>query len=155
MGMEMNFKGWRINILGLIGALLGVIAIFSSWYWITLIGDVNAIRIMGSSGAGTAIPIISSSIFVIGALISIYSSIGGAIELTGISIFTVNFLTYPWFGGHPYPGDGPFLGLGIYLGFISGIIVIISIFNPLGISFGKEQLSIKARLVNFKKIAQE
>jgi len=136
---------WRINILALVGAFIGIIAIFSVWITYRLLiwsSGVNLLQIleMGPDILG-AIYCVS---FIIGTLIAFVSPMGAFFQIVGIIAFFLRFMEMT--GGRILP-----LNIGPYLGVASAIILIVSIAKPIGLNYGSGSIGLKDRLLTFRK----
>jgi hypothetical protein len=150
------FGKWRVNILPLVGVIIGMVAIFSVWYSVHDGGllplnqperDYNLIDaaiLEHPSFIGGQIWIIGAWLFITGTIIAILSPLGGIIQMIGL-----------WMG--------PFIGVGIsqgvygsvwpsFLAMVSSIICCISIVKPFGLNYSRRPLKLKDRLLTFGKI---
>lgn len=140
---EMEPK-WRVNILALIGAFTGFIAVFSGWMFGDYSIGINLLQIVTFfKDAAILIPCI---VFIIGTLIAFLCPFGGIIQLGGVIGFFVamagvldRFPTAP----------GP------YLGFVSAIIVIVSTIKPLGLHYGIGETDKKGGFFTFSRIQSQ
>ena len=143
---------WRINILCLVGASLGIISFFVPWC--TSIGQVigsqpiqhNLIDILTDYILmGDWISQICIRIFLIGTLIAICSSLGGMIQLPSIAIFML-FQSLILMEGVEK------LIIGFGLAMLSAIICFASLILPIGLGYDSRPFSLKIRLLNFSRI---
>ncbi|MDH4122694.1 MAG: hypothetical protein OEV21_01205 [Thermoplasmata archaeon] len=133
---------WRVNILALVGVAIGIVAIFSAWIrWI--FGDYNLINILNEAAEPEyALMFMGCFVFLIGTLFAIFIPMGGIIQLVGIPMFIIGFISY---------AEGRFpSGIGPYLGIASAIILVISIIKPIGLNY-KPPIELKGRLLTFSK----
>jgi len=147
-------KKFQLNILSIIGTLIGIIAIFLPWLQLRIDGglwDYNLIHFFDTASFwGLFTYQIACLMFIGGWVLSIISPLGAIPEIMGVSIFYVEF--------NLEPGNLPintlhFLGLGFYVGFFAAIILIVSMMRPIiwnGHCFDK--IAMKNRLLNFVKI---
>jgi len=141
---EMAMK-WRVNILSLIAAILGVIALFSAWVEVRVFvwgADLNLIDVLNE--AETGLLVAGCWLFIIGTLLSFLTPLGGILEILGVALFL------SWFVSEA-DGDLP-SGIGAYLGIASAIVAFVSISKPVGFGYGESAVGAKGRLLTFSKI---
>ena len=133
----------KINFLGLVGAVIGAIAIFSTWITITFLiwgKSMNLMDVVNEAGTPSDwwLP---SILFIVGTLIAFVSPVGGVLQLVGAPWFIIVFTQH---------ADGRIpSGIGPYLGIASAIIVLASMARPLGLGLMKGPIGIKNRLLVF------
>ena len=149
---------WRVNVLALIGVIIGIIAIFSTWYSVhdgELLPPnqperdynlIDAATLEHPSFGGMLdwqIWIIGAWLFIIGTFIAIFSPLGGILQMIGL-----------WLG----PMLGVVITQGVYssawpqlLALASAIICCIAIVKPFGLNYGKGPIGLKVRLLTFSK----
>lgn len=123
--------GSFLNVLGLVGATLGFIAILVPWvmsYDSVLVQDMNPMQLL--IGGGPDDLLIYSSLFIIGTVIALITPAGGLVQVIsafGFLTSVVQPIDAEWARLHaPLAcGIGPFLGL------LSGLIVLRSFWFPI------------------------
>jgi len=144
---------YRINILCLIGAIIGIVAIFSGWIGISYVkfNLIDVLNIVNDqyywggdySSEAAQIYMIGGLLCISGALIGFFSPIGGVPLLIGTPMFILIYSSRQ-------EGNIP-SGIGSYLAIASGIILLISLAIPIGIGYEKT-IGIKERLLTFSPI---
>jgi len=135
-----------MNVLCLLGAIIGVVAIFLAWLTMSAMGfsvdaDLTDALDMPSSELGYTAAIL----FIVGSVMAFLTSIGFIIQLAGVAAW------YVWYAD-TYQGMGSVvdLGVGFYLGVVSAVIVLISIVKPMGPGM-KGPYTLKQRLMTFTR----
>jgi hypothetical protein len=155
-------KKWRrVNILCIMGAIIGTLSFFLFWdiwgadyppnifdsitTWIGWLahggawGDSNFLHLYISA--------ILAVIFIVGTILAYLSPIGGFLQVSASAIYYVNNLIF--YGSLNY-----YMGfdsaVGAIIGSMSGLISIYSWFKPFGIGYGAP-LSLKEKIWNFHK----
>jgi hypothetical protein len=150
----MDFRGWRINLLCIFGGIVGVIALFLNWYsylvmvnppdtTITQYGNGFDAMMLGFPNYWMFYNILLSVFaisFFIGTILTFLTPLGGIIQIS--STFAPIMVCLSLNPDNDFP-DGELLG------FISGIIVLTSLFLRLKQDVGS--ISLKERLWNFKR----
>lgn len=142
---------WRVNILCLVGAIIAIITMNLPW-----LSNSMVLSAVGESPLYLATNFQytysfagglqwASIIFVLGALIALFTSIGGFIQLAGVSCFI----------GAVYTIDDPLnrfsIELNIALGVVSASISIISMIKPIGINFKGRTIDTVGRFLTISK----
>jgi len=127
----------RINLLCLVGAFLGALSVTLEWLTQTFdsprFGTPMTFHfdLMGLLGSGLAdeFLVLASGLFLAGTLIAIITPYAGFLQLGGLLIFF----------GKVVPGivSETSVGLGAILGIVSTILVLYSLFNPVGVGIPK------------------
>jgi hypothetical protein len=136
---------WRVNVLGVAAAIIGVVALFSAWVSVRVFvwgADLNLIDVLND--AETGVLVAGCWLFVIGTLLSFLTPLGGILEILGVALFLA------WFVPET-DGDLP-SAIGPYLGIVSAVIAFVSIAKPLGPGYGNVSPGAKGRLLTFSKI---
>jgi hypothetical protein len=120
----------QMNILGFIGAILGVVAILVSWessYGPSSVGHVNAIQ-LALYGTPDELTICSVA-FIIGTVIALLTPVGGVIQIASSFGFLV-FLPHSIEVHQAVYGTSLTYGIGPFLGLLSGLLVLRSLWFP-------------------------
>jgi len=132
----------NVNLLGLVGAVIGVVAIFLAWLEAGgMTADLRDALDMPSSELGYTAAII----FIVGTVIALVSSIGFILQLAGVAAWAM------WFSDTYQGFSGVNLGVGFYLGIVSAVIVLVSLVKPMGIGM-KGPYTLKQRLMVFTPV---
>ncbi len=138
----------RVNLLSIAGAFIGLLSLTFIWaryriiedgrdmtQWFVLKSDTDLYSSLGnllfnSMGSYDSIWLhVSGWCVLVGSLMALFTIIGGTVQLLGASIFALDFANsqsiYPIPDSTRYVGD-PAFGLGLYLCYIGGILVISS-----------------------------
>jgi hypothetical protein len=156
-------RNWRINILALIGAIIGLISIFIIWkteaYGFirgvqeedAAIYNFNILNMisLGGSYPGTFIDPIVGIIVLSGVIMSFLTPIGGIIEVIGASVFIISEGRLPVYGDWHW---GLTIYWGSFLALASGVILIFSIYKPMYRKSDKGPIEKKERLLTFSKL---
>jgi len=127
-------KGTQMNILGFIGALLGVVAIFASWesYYVpsyahSYVSQVSAFQLTlyGSLDEVT----ICSAVFIIGTVVALLTPVGGVVQIASAFGFLI-FLPHSIDAQPLGIGTSWAYGIGPFLGLLSGLLVLRSLWFP-------------------------
>jgi len=149
-------KWMRINLLCVIGAIIGTISIFLPWWYSHGIAGSqefyypnNLLDSIGITGnlPQTAIDAshyflaaITAIVFIVGTILAYLSPVGGLLQVPAAV-----FYCFIWIVDSPEPAP-----VGVILGLASGITSLYSWFRPLGIGYDAP-LSLKEKKWNFKK----
>lgn len=137
-----------VNVLCLIGAIIGLTAVFLSWNWIGA-GFVQEERsiwhLVWDMLPHDALDlfVVSGVLFVFGSLLALVTPTGGLLQAIGLVGFYVRevdmeeWLPSGWVGG---------LAIGWYLGILSAALVLASMVLPLGIGYSDLTMSWSRRL---------
>ena len=129
-----------INILCIVGALIGLAAIFSPWAWyeggfVQISHNLDEQLVHMVPDALDHWLFIGGAAFCIGVLIAFVTSFGGLVQLFGLVLFFYD--SVGWFETlHDWKLDAG-LGVGFFVGIASCAIVCLSIVRPLGIGYSK------------------
>jgi len=145
MGIRGNdeAQAMKVNALELVGAIIGAIAIFSTWITVGFLfwdREMNLLNVINETGASSDwwFP---SLLFVIGTVIAFVSPIGGFLQLVGAPWFMIVFTQH---------ADGRIpSGIGPYLGLASAVVVLASMARPIGPGLMTGPFDIESRLVVF------
>lgn len=136
---------WQVNILALVAAILGPVAVFSGWVDGGYSPDLNLIDSLDYS-----LPVIPSAgcwLFLIGVLICFLSPIGGILEIVGVGLFLNWYLPQL-----ELINDDP---MGSYLGVVSAIIALASMVKPFVLSrHADASAGIRKRLLVFGSVQE-
>lgn len=106
----------RINQIALIGAFIGIISLFVSWFVATSASTgLSAIDVLTTRNMNDIL-VIAAMLFLIGTITSLITPTALLIQLTGLIIFVAD-------------STGFSIGLGVLLGFSSAIVLFISFFR--------------------------
>jgi hypothetical protein len=134
----------RVNILALLGGLVGVIAICTQWiveygFYIHNLTNtpLTAMRFLITHNdlPYHSIFWISLLLFFIGVIATFVSPLGGFLQLSGIGLFIYYFQDI-FAGWYPGVEDSISLGVGLFFGSLSSLIVIVSFLRPIGVNCG-------------------
>jgi hypothetical protein len=139
---------WKINLLGLAGAIIGIGAVFSDWMgeWVVRWNLIHIIHYVNSGDLPQEF-LLPSVLVVLGAFVALVSPLGGFLELIGA----------PWYelvvaNQH---NAGPIMSnIGPYLAIASAIIVLTSMVRPVRpveVSFMRGPYAIEDRLLVFSR----
>lgn len=117
----------RVNLLCVLGVTIGLVSLFATWIidHQYVPGAYNAFEIPPILMEETDVYHISPALFLLGCLVAFFSPIGCYFQFTAIFPLVVD--TYM----DPYRS----LGSGVVIALLSMIIVMYSVFNPLGINY--------------------
>lgn len=138
---EMAMK-WNVNLLGLAGAIVGIVAIFSRWLgsWLKDYNLIDVINLLDSADAPQDY-LYASVLVVLGAVIALLSPLGGFLEIVGAAWFLLT-----WANRH----EGDIMSdIGPYLAIASGVIALVSLVRPMGIGLMRGPFSLRSRLLVF------
>ena len=133
---------FRVNLLALVGAIIGVVAIFSTWVSASLFvwsADFNLIDLVNDAENATLL--VGCWLFLIGVILAIFTPLGGFLEIIGVALFMT------WFVPET-DGDLP-SHIGSYLGIVAGVIALVSLARPLGPGLMSGPIRLKDRLLVF------
>jgi len=133
-GMEM--KKLRVNILCLLGSLIGIMAIFLPWASGSNGSEVFYYDLIFTAGWNPALAIL----FILGTGLSFITPLGAFMQL--ISFFTNQEIYSYTLYGHIFA-------------IISFVIIVLSILLPITLPLLKKPYSLRMRLLTFSKIKDE
>ena len=127
---------WRVNVLCIVGAFMGLVAIFCGWGAHAYTPGAPQENLLQIIDHMLNIHILAGCVlFLIGSLIAFLSPMGGIVQLIGVGLFIFGWTSWP-------DGVGP------YLGIISAFILVISMVKPIGLNY-KGPTDLKGRLLTF------
>ena len=132
---------WRVNVLAIVAAVVGIVSIFSVWLRALIIMDFNLVYILNNTDTGLLLA--AGWLFIIGALLCFLSPTGCVPEIVGVVLYLAWFI--PETEGNMPSGIGP------YIGIASAVIAIIAMGKPFGLGYGAEPPGVKGRLLTFSK----
>ena len=134
-------SGVRLNILCLVGAVVGVIAVFSTWMTLGFgfsTREMNLIDIYTEvrSSSDFWLPAV---LCLIGAAVSFISPLGGVLQIVGAPLYVAVFMST----------SDPRLpsGIGPYLALAGAIIVLASLVYPVGPGYRIKPVGVTGRLL--------
>jgi hypothetical protein len=135
----------KVNVLGLVGAVIGVVAIFSTWLgyasgWFHGAVSWNLIDILNDAPAYHN-AWYAALFFIVGTLVAFLSPAGGLLQVAGVLFWWTYYLDYR--------GEMP-SRMASYIGLASAIIVLASMLRPLGLGLMKGPFGLKDRLLIFR-----
>jgi hypothetical protein len=133
---------WKINLLGLAGAIIGIVAIFSRWIGVSIVGFnlIDVINLVNSEVAPQDYRF-ASILVIVGTIIALVSPLGGVLQIIGAPWFIL-----VWANRH----DGQIISsVGPYLAIASAIIVLASIVRPMGLGLMRGPFPVRSRLLVF------
>ena len=138
----------KVNVLGLVGAVIGVVAVFSVWYSTFFLPywppgrvyiSMNLIDVLNEWPA-YHIAWFSGVIFIIATLGTFVSPSGGILQIAGVMLWW----TYVFQASGKMPSE-----IGSYVGLASAVISLTSIVRPIGPGLAKGPFSFRNRLLIF------
>jgi len=132
---------WNVNLLCLVGVIIGFVAILSRWTY-DMFGDYNLVHIIDiyEPGFGFEDWYFSSLLVMIGVFVALVSPLGGSLEMLGSLGFILT-----WAGHH---GEMP-VSIGPYLSIASSVIILSSMIRPIGPGLKYGPFNIRSRLLTF------
>ena len=131
----------RLNILCLVGAVIGVIAVFSTWitarflFWSREMNLIDVYNQVGSS-SHYYLPAV---LLLIGAVVVFITPVGGILQVIGVPIFLSVFATN---------SDGKLpSGVGPYLALVGAVIVLASLVYPVGLGYRQKPVGVIGRFI--------
>jgi hypothetical protein len=131
---------WRVNILALIGAFTGFIAIFSGWMNGDMLIGLNLLIVMVA--VNDTLIILACILFIAGTLTAFFCPIGGFIQIAGIVSYFIGFAVF----SEKLPTT-----MGPYLAIISAIMIVFSLIKPQGLNYDLKPVDLKGRIFTFSK----
>ena len=133
----------KVNVLGLVGAVVGVVAIFSTWLgyhgWLSGAHSWNLIAVLNDAPAYQT-AWYSALFFITGTLVAFLSPAGGLLQVWGV----LNWWAYYTDMSGEMPSR-----MASYLGLASAVIVLASMARPFGPGLMKGPFGLKNRLLIF------
>jgi len=132
-----------VNLLCLVGAIIGVIAIFSTWITVGFMfwtNDMNLIDVFNQvdSSSDFWLPAV---LCLIGVVVAFISPLGGIMQIIGVPLFISAFASHA-------DGDLP-SGIGAYLALVGAVVVLVSLLYPVGIGYRQRPVGILSRVLTF------
>ena len=164
--MAEDSSRWRFNQLCILGAIIGLIALLLPWIWVVMggpsIASIAAYMMRPPGGIGlqngfeVLLAILFSSqhllsslfmimflLYIMGTIIAFISPIGGFIQIAGALLCIPTMPSELWFNW--------FVPFGELLGIYSGMIVVASMFKPMGAGYADGAMGIRGRLLAFRR----
>lgn len=131
----------RLNILGIVGALIGVVAVFSTWITVGFMfwtKEMNLIDVFNEveSSSDFWFPAV---LCLIGTAVAFMSPLGGILQIVGVPLFISAFTSQT-------DGEIP-SGIGPYIALVGAVVVLASLLYPVGIGYSKKPVGIIGRLL--------
>jgi len=123
----------KANVLGLAGAVIGVLAVFSTW--LSACRPMNLLDIYENI-AHDQLAYWSAVAIILGTLVSFVTQTGALAQIAGMYMW--------WSWGEDAPSDG-----GFYVVMASSIILFVSLVRPLGPGLIRGPFTIRNRLLMF------
>jgi hypothetical protein len=122
----------RINIMCLVGSIIGILALFMTWAVLqnpvtSQLTNLGAFDFNGSFQPNFGYCVI---LFLVGTIISFFFTPGGFLQLIGGAGFMLSTQTYP-----TYNGDALTFSMGLVWAVGSSVIVIGSFLYPIGVGY--------------------
>ncbi len=136
---------FRVNALCFIGAVIGVIAIFSVWMssiFILWYRDWNLFNVVSDLNSSTRFWL-PALLFILGTVVAFISPLGGLAQVAGICI---------WFSDTVAFADKLPSKIGPYLGIISAVIVLVSAVKPVGLGYQSKPTGALGRLLTISMV---
>ena len=139
----------RVNVLCLVGALLAVISVFSTWITLGFFvwtREMNLIDVYNQveSSSDFWLPAI---LFLMGTLVAFLTPLGGIMQAIGAPLFMSAFASL---------ADGRLpSGIGPYLGLAAAAIVLASLAYPVGVGYSAKSRGILGRVLTVSPIGKE
>lgn len=130
----------RLNILCLVGAIIGVVAVFSTWITIGFMfwsREMNLIDLYNQVGSSSDF-YLPAVLLLIGAVVAFVSPLGGILQVVGAPLF---FSAFASNSENALPS-----GLGPYLAIVGALIVLGSLMYPVGIGYRQKPAGVIGRL---------
>lgn len=145
----MAIKARRVNILCIIGAIIGICSFFIPWLLVTWDQNIdgNPERLWYL----TLFDLVGNSeftwVFILSSISALFTPVAGFLQLIGWAGLyrSLNF-AFADMGQYEFSKE-----VGYAIGLLSFMMVIISLIRPMGIGFSKGPLSIKKRMLTFCK----
>lgn len=142
-----------MNVLCLCGAIIGIAAALSSWgcysqtgyFGTATLGDYLQPSHYSSSHT---LLFVGGVVFVVGTIIAFLTPLSGFVQAVGLSLFAADFLDI----AVNLSEAEAVLWIGFYAGGVSAIVVLASLFLPLGPGFGPASRSLRHRLLVFHRM---
>ena len=140
-----GMAGVRLNILCLVGAVIGVVAVFSTWiavrvtfiFWSSR-SELNLIDVYNQVGSSSDF-YLPAVLLLIGAIVAFISPLGGMLQLVGAPLFISAFASN---------SDGKLpSGVGPYLALVGAVIVLASLVYPVGLKYRQRPIGVLGRLL--------
>jgi len=112
---------WQVNILALVAAILGLVAMSSDWIYGGYSPNLDLVNSLQYSLTGDLYA--GCLLFLVGVLICFLSPIGGILEVVGLVLFFNAYL--------PTSETYDYDPVGAYIGVASAIIALVSLVKPL------------------------
>jgi len=146
----------RVNILCLVGAFVGLIAIMLPWnsVWFFSVNLIDLINIgsgyFGQTSPEAGILVIGSIIFIIGTLVAFLTPTGGIVQIAGLGIL---FYLFSGADSHFPNGIGFYLAcvspIMILLGLVGSKMMTVSLTEPMSIGYDNRPPNMRDRLLTF------
>ena len=133
--------GVRLNILCFVGAVIGVIAVFSTWITVGFMfwsREMNLIDVYNQVGSSSDF-YLPAVLLLIGVVVVFITPVGGILQIIGVPLFLSAFASN---------SDGKLpSGVGPYLALVGAVIVLTSLAYPVGLGYRQKRSSIVGRLL--------
>ena len=146
-------EGARVNIFCLVGAVIGVVAVFSTWIAVRLTSPIsssvlehNLVDIYDFAGIVSDYNL-AVVLLLIGAIVAFISPLGGMLQLVGTLLF---ISAYPATANIILPSGFQWeenIGLGPYLALVGAVIVLASLVYPVGLGYRQKPVGVIGRFI--------
>lgn len=140
---------YRVNVLGLVGAGVGIASLFMTWasprsyIWGTSINLIDLLKSTDAFSDWWA----ASLLVTVGVSIAFFTSLGFILELFGVSLFFMTFMDRA-------DGELPST-IGPYMLMVSVVVLAMSFAKPTGVGYGSQLIGIRERLLVFGRNAED
>jgi len=167
---------WRINLLCITGALLGIISFILPWMSILRYEIIEGEMLLPLPGEWSLLRVIEihnvqdllqtsfqflpipAILFIFGSLLALLTPLGCFPQAAGLILFPITIIDR--IGRHQFydPSSGYWifeeveLMIGFYFALIASAITAISLLRPIGINYRRGPFDRKARLLNFNRM---
>jgi hypothetical protein len=136
---------WRVNVLALVGATVGLVAVFSTWFLNGIVIKYSILDVITDPHPGYQLLLTGFWVFLVGTLVCFLSPLGGILEIAGAVMFI------DWFVGET---DKMPSQVGAYIGIISAVIALVSIVKPFGLGYAGGTGGVAGRLLVFSPLRE-
>ena len=141
----------RVNLLALAGAITAFVCLALPWTTVTTVPPASEMTIAEHPLLSYLEGNLSSAgayIFIIGAAASVVTTLGAFVQLSGFLWLMWDLRDFMGINSYRYPGGltDEVFGLGAYISIIAILVLVVSIFLPLGIGYRNRKKSRLSRV---------
>jgi hypothetical protein len=142
---EANFPGMRVNVLCLMGAVLGFSCLYV-WTWAS--GSYGVYDMVEVDWAWPPWDFISTGetyswLFVAGTVLAFFTPLAGLLQLCGITVFALDL--YDFLNGPA--GNGTWVASGLVLAMVATTVVLTSFAFPYGVGYRGRPIDLVGRIL--------